>query len=230
MTNEATVNVSITAEAGGTAITGYAITQQDVQPTAPEAWAGTAPPTYTITGRLGTITLYAWVEDSAEIVGKASASILFTAAVPVVTNVHVSGPEGTATVTWDTDIDTVGSVKYGQVSQAGGTTDEVAETALGTSHSVTISGLEPGNNCKLVIVNNGIAAAPALYWPRPWPVDGDANQDCRVNILDLIFIRNKPNQDVATGDNWKADVNQDTRINILDLIFVRNKLNTQCPQ
>ena len=53
MTNEATVNVSITAEAGGTAITGYAITQQDVQPTAPEAWAGTAPPTYTITGLEG---------------------------------------------------------------------------------------------------------------------------------------------------------------------------------
>ncbi|HUW32684.1 MAG TPA: dockerin type I domain-containing protein [Planctomycetota bacterium] len=50
-----------------------------------------------------------------------------------------------------------------------------------------------------------------------------------MNILDLIFIRNKLNQSVETGDNWKADVNQDTRINILDLIFVRNKLNTQCP-
>jgi len=50
-----------------------------------------------------------------------------------------------------------------------------------------------------------------------------------VNILDLIFIRNKLNQDPATGDNWKADVNKDTRVNILDLIYVRNKLNTQCP-
>ncbi|HUW32024.1 MAG TPA: dockerin type I domain-containing protein, partial [Planctomycetota bacterium] len=59
--------------------------------------------------------------------------------------------------------------------------------------------------------------------------DGDANGDCRVNILDLIFIRNKLNQPVGTGDNWKADVNEDARINILDLIFVRNKLNTQCP-
>ena len=52
--------------------------------------------------------------------------------------------------------------------------------------------------------------------------------DCRVNILDLIFIRNKLNQAVTTGDNWKADVNKDARINILDLIFVRNKLNTSC--
>jgi len=58
---------------------------------------------------------------------------------------------------------------------------------------------------------------------------GDANMDCSVNILDLIFIRNKLNADVATGDNWKADVNGDARINILDLIYVRNKLNTQCP-
>ena len=79
-----------------------------------------------------------------------------------------------------------------------------------------------------MLVNTEVASSP-IYWPRPWPIDGDANMDCRVNILDLIFIRNKLNQAVTTGDNWKADVNEDTRINILDLIFVRNKLNTQCP-
>jgi len=61
------------------------------------------------------------------------------------------------------------------------------------------------------------------------PILGDANADCRVNILDLIFIRNKLNQAVGTGDNWQADVNCDGRINILDLIFVRGKLNTSCP-
>jgi len=69
-----------------------------------------------------------------------------------------------------------------------------------------------------------------VYMHVRWrPIPGDANFDCRVNILDLIFIRNKLNQDVATGDNWKGDVNGDSRINILDLIFVRNKLNTSCP-
>jgi len=61
-------------------------------------------------------------------------------------------------------------------------------------------------------------------------LDGDANQDCVVNILDLIFVRNRLNQDVATGDNWQADVNGDTKINILDLIYVRNRLNTRCPE
>jgi len=60
-------------------------------------------------------------------------------------------------------------------------------------------------------------------------LEGDANQDCVVNILDLIFVRNRLNQDVGTGDNWQADVNGDNKINILDLIFVRNRLNSRCP-
>ena len=57
---------------------------------------------------------------------------------------------------------------------------------------------------------------------------GDVNGDCKVNVLDLIFIRNRLNTSPATGDNWKADVNEDGKINILDLIFVRNRLNTRC--
>jgi len=58
---------------------------------------------------------------------------------------------------------------------------------------------------------------------------GDANGDCRVNILDMIFVRNRLGQNVNTGDNWRADVNLDGWINILDLIFVRNWLYTTCP-
>jgi len=65
---------------------------------------------------------------------------------------------------------------------------------------------------------------------KTWPIPGDSNMDCRVNILDLIFIRNRLNTDVTSGDNWQADVNEDGRINILDLIFTRNALGTQCPE
>jgi len=59
-------------------------------------------------------------------------------------------------------------------------------------------------------------------------ISGDANGDCVVNVLDLIFIRNRLNLDVASGDNAAADVNEDGRINVLDLIHVRTRLNLKC--
>jgi len=64
---------------------------------------------------------------------------------------------------------------------------------------------------------------------QAWPVPGDANRDCSVNILDLIFVRNRLNLDSTSGDNWQADVDSNGKINILDLIFVRNRLNSKCP-
>jgi len=57
---------------------------------------------------------------------------------------------------------------------------------------------------------------------------GDANGDCRVSILDLIFVRNRINADVESEDNWQADVNADGKISILDLIAVRNSMNAKC--
>ena len=61
-----------------------------------------------------------------------------------------------------------------------------------------------------------------------WPIPGDVDGNCRVNILDLITIRNRLGQNPSTGDNWIADVNRDGNINILDLIAVRNSLNSVC--
>jgi len=61
-----------------------------------------------------------------------------------------------------------------------------------------------------------------------WPTPGDCTWDCRVNILDLIYIRNKLGLNPAAGLNWRADTNKDNVINILDLLYVRNWLNTQC--
>ncbi len=65
-------------------------------------------------------------------------------------------------------------------------------------------------------------------WAAKNNTGADANKDCNVNILDLISVRNKLNQDVHTADNWKADVNEDGRINILDLISVRNNFGKKC--
>ena len=231
VTNAATVDVAITVDIPeGVTVTGYVINETGVEPTG--GWADTAPTTYTIQAGSGaTVTLYAWIKGSNNEVASKSATICYNTATPAIT----AGPtvtdngDGTATATWTTDIPALGSVNYGPVKVSGATPNIVAETAIGTSHSVVLTGIVAGTNYNIVLVNNEIAS-PAIYWPDKWPVPGDASQDCRVNILDLIFIRNKLNQAVGTGDNWKADINEDARINILDLIFVRNKLNTQCPQ
>jgi len=55
----------------------------------------------------------------------------------------------------------------------------------------------------------------------------DVNRDGRINILDLIIVRNNLNKDPMSDDSAAiADVNADGRVNILDLIAVRNRLNT----
>jgi len=228
VTNAAGVNVAITAEpAEGAAIVGFAVNETGIEPA--EGW--TAPlAAYTITAADGAnVTLYAWAKDSAGNVAGASAVIYYNTTAPAVSGLVITdNGDGTATAAWTTDIPAEGSVNYGPVSLTGATPNSAPGNGLTTSHSATLTGIAAGTNYKIVLVNTEVASAP-VFWPRPWPIDGDSNMDCRVNILDLIFIRNKLNLDVSSGDNWKADVNLDTRINILDLIYVRNKLNTQCP-
>ena len=58
---------------------------------------------------------------------------------------------------------------------------------------------------------------------------GDINGDCKINVLELVLVRNRLGQSTSTGDNWKADLDQDGRINVLDLILLRNRLGTGCP-
>ena len=140
-----------------------------------------------------------------------------------------AGESGTATVTWNTDILAEGQVLYGPVKMDGSTPNTSDEGSLDQSHSVGITGLQAETNYKIVLVNNEIAT-PAIYWPSKWPIPGDVDKSCRVNILDLIAVRNSLNKlPGQEGYNAFADVNTDGRINILDLIFIRGKLNTQCP-
>jgi hypothetical protein len=56
---------------------------------------------------------------------------------------------------------------------------------------------------------------------------GDADHSLDVDILDLVFIRDRLGQDPSSGDNWSADVNNDGVINILDLIYVRSCLGNR---
>lgn len=58
---------------------------------------------------------------------------------------------------------------------------------------------------------------------------GDVNDDCTVNVLDLIMAANHIGQGASLGDNWRADLNNDGKINMLDLLIIRNHLNEKCP-
>ena len=61
-----------------------------------------------------------------------------------------------------------------------------------------------------------------------WSIPGEVTGDCKVDILDMLHIRNHLNEDVATDDNWKLDVTQDGKIDILDMLVVRDNLDAQC--
>jgi len=156
------------------------------------------------------------------------AGICFGADVPVVSNIAVvDNADGTATVTWDTDIPALGAVNYGSVSVTGYTITRftVEETADATSHSVVITGILPQTKYKIVIVNNGAESQP-IYWPGQMPSPCALVQQrlgCPLNILDLIFLRNRLGQSVSPGD--PADLNDDGSVNILDMLILRNCLN-----
>ena len=232
ITNAAGVTVAIAGEpAPDQTVVGYAVNETGIEPGSAD-WRTTLD-SYTIQSPSGgDVVLYGWVKDSAGNTASATATIYYDSAVPVITAgpVVTNNGDGTATMTWTTDIPALGSAQYGVVRLSGAIPSSAEETSVDTSHSLVLTGIAAGTNYKIVVTNTEVAS-PAFYWPSMWPIPCDVNHDCKVNILDLISIRNKLNQPVS-GDNILADVNlptPDGKINILDLIAVRNKLNTQCP-
>jgi len=54
---------------------------------------------------------------------------------------------------------------------------------------------------------------------------GDVNYDGKVNILDLITVRNSLGKDAASDPAARRyDVNNDGAVNVLDIVAVRNRL------
>jgi len=75
----------------------------------------------------------------------------------------------------------------------------------------------------------GIVAQTIIACTTKALLAGDVNEDCRVDILDLIGIRNRLGADPVSSPGAAAcDVTLDGKINILDLLAVRNKLGTRC--
>jgi len=84
---------------------------------------------------------------------------------------------------------------------------------------------QPRGGTSVDIVMDADRTATAVY-----NMFADANGDCVVNVLDLIFVRNRLGERPYTGDNWRADITCDMVINVLDLIAVRNYLGTRCSE
>ncbi|NQT20746.1 MAG: right-handed parallel beta-helix repeat-containing protein, partial [Planctomycetes bacterium] len=79
----------------------------------------------------------------------------------------------------------------------------------------------------LDVLMAGNRTARAVYTPT-WPITGDVNGDCVVNILDMLFVRNTFLRDIATADNWRADVNSDGTIDVIDMLIVRDSIKDEC--
>ena len=78
------------------------------------------------------------------------------------------------------------------------------------------------------IDNTTVARLALAAMKKELIIPGDASRDCKVDMLDMIFVRDRLNTDPATSDNWQADTNMDDKINILDMLVVRNALRTSC--
>jgi len=70
------------------------------------------------------------------------------------------------------------------------------------------------------LVAEGSAVVDALLY-------ADVNRDCVVNLLDLVFVRNRLFSDLENPDNAPANINGDELIDLEDLIEVRNNLGAQ---
>jgi len=58
----------------------------------------------------------------------------------------------------------------------------------------------------------------------PPALEGDVNEDCIVDVADLILVRNA----LAGDTTVDADVNGDGSVDLSDLVFVRNRQGNVC--
>jgi len=231
-TKDATIDVVLTAgtlSQGG--ITGWFIgeSENDKPDIISEDWLTEEPTDYTIAGDPGMITLYAWVKDGEGNEAMATTTIFYAPVDVVISNAAVAdNGNGTATVTWDTDGLAYGKIDWQVVGGVDWQSTEFAGPA--TSHSAIMQlTADPGDRYTIVITSN--TTTLELTWPdRPdFLTPGDANFDCKVDLLDLVFVRNRLFAEIDDlSDNWQADVNEDGAIDLDDLIMVRNLLGTEC--
>ena len=91
-----------------------------------------------------------------------------------------------------------GTVNWGDGPDNEPLTISQAAKSFDLSHTYTAEGIYTVT----VTLNDddGGSTTDAFVVQSEWSVVGDVNSDCKVNVLDLIFIRNRLNSSPATGD------------------------------
>ncbi len=78
----------------------------------------------------------------------------------------------------------------------------------------------------LLLLLAGSAPLSAMQLPHA----ADVNLDGKINIVDLIAVRNHLNVSPSTPGVFRSDVNADGRVNIVDLVALRNHLGSVLPR
>jgi|GEM_PF-6234941 len=90
---------------------------------------------------------------------------------------------------------------------------------------------QPGDSRRVILTNAphtgttitlyAISPDGSQWYAKSLP-PGDPNGDGKIDILDMIYMRNRMGLDPSNPDNANADVNADGKINVLDFMMVRD--------
>jgi len=141
-------------------------------------------------------------------------------------------------ILWGNGFDLVGvTANYTQIENGdmGGqhNSDEDPLFADASEHDYT---LQPGSPCRDTGYDDASFNDPdgtrndrGAYGGPYAEVASDADGSGRVDVLDLIHVRNNLNKEPGSDGDQNCDINGDGSINILDMIMVRNHLNEGTP-
>jgi len=124
----------------------------------------------------------------------------------------------TAVITWETDEKATSLVKYG--TSSGSYPYSKEDTSYTTSHSITLTDLQPNTTYYFLVNSTDKAGNPAqsteysFNTPALPTIKGDINQDGKVNSLDYSLLVAKW---FKTTDITQEDLNKDGIVNVRDL-------------
>ncbi len=133
-------------------------------------------------------------------------------------------------VTFDQEVQAPGGLDTGDVWLSSGAVTGVAlYTDNGPQLTIDLTGATNQANMLVgypgLVDDQGDPLAETLCFGV---LAGDATGDRRVNVLDLVQVRNVLNQG-PTQSTFTRDVTADGAVNVLDLVAIRNVLNTALP-